>query len=113
MAYFCCDHETMDTPHERNVSKCPFGETRVRNERLWRVYGSQEESAFPSRDGLTTAMYHIAVRAKFTTVTLGSFEMAGMNCDLRRHGPSHQSDLLEHMAEKNKNLRRAAVAQYT
>ena len=34
---------------------------------------------------LTRGMYHIAVRTKFTTVTVGSSAMAGINCALYRN----------------------------
>lgn len=49
----------------------------------------QKSTVILSKDELelTPGVYHIAVRAKFTTVTVGSFDIFGMNCDLRRHGP--------------------------
>ena len=45
---------------------------------------SQEDSAFLLKVELTAGTYHIAVRAKFTTLTLGSSAMIGINCVLYR-----------------------------
>ena len=47
----------------------------------------QKDVVILSKDELelTPGMYHIGVRTKFTTVTVGSFDMRGINCDLRRH----------------------------
>jgi hypothetical protein len=38
------------------------------------------------KDELTTSTNHIAVRAKFTTLTVGSFDIIGISCDLQQHG---------------------------
>jgi len=45
----------------------------------------QETLAFLPKDQLTVGTYHLAVRAKFMAMTVGSFDMTGINCVLRRH----------------------------
>ena len=47
---------------------------------------SQAAVGYFFRDELTPSTNHIAVRAKFTTLTVGSFDIIGINCVLRRHG---------------------------
>ena len=71
----------MDALHKRNVCKHPFCNVPVRNE--WLLHRFREGERF-FNDGLTAGTSHILVRAKLTTLTVGSLDMIGINCDLKK-----------------------------
>jgi len=85
MTFLCRDLEAMDKLREKNVSKSPFRGLGITKEELPKAYVSQETLAFLPKDQLTVGTYHLAVRAKFMAMTVGSFDMTGINCVLRRH----------------------------
>ena len=104
----------MEESHQRDVSKYPFRERRVTAVRLC-VSHLRSIFVFLPEGELTSCTYHIGVRAKFTTVTVGSSAIIGINCVLRRQACQWSDDVHDsdfQRTTENDSLRGAAVAQY-